>query len=291
MSPTIRFPKNSSIHAALAVVATLAFVSFAHAQRPVNKLHPSGWEASEGTGVGGQQAGYDKQGVPASQGEDALFRDGFGSLILNLTLANPQPNLVEVWAGTFASGDVDGDGDMDLFMSGITPALRAKLYLNDGSGNFSEVASPLPPASGGQSILKDLDGDGDLDLFFSGSGSLGNFTNIYRNNGSGIFIQVANDALPIIMRGADIADIDNDGDQDIVISSGSVADIYLNNGSAVFAPKGSSVFTPVGGVVRFINVDNDGDQDVIISGRDANNAPSTKLYRNDGFGNFTLSAN
>jgi hypothetical protein len=102
--------------------------------------------------------------------------------------------------------------------------------------------------------------------------------------------------LPITARGtaipqADIADVDNDGDQDIVISSVSMADVYLNNGNAVFSPKGSTVFTPLLGVARFIDVEKDGDQDVIISGRDASNVSSTKLYRNDGFGNFTIELN
>ena len=273
--------KFSDRFAVLAAVAALTSGSAALA----------GWAEADARNAG-TQAGFVNQGIQVTRaGEDAIFGNSFEPSPLKFALADPQPNLVDVWAGSFASGDVDGDGDMDLVMSGITPVRQAKLYLNDGSGNFSEVASPLPPASSGQAILKDLDGDGDLDAFFSGNGSLSNFTHIYRNNGSGIFARVANDALPIIMRGADIADVDHDGDQDIVISSGGVADVYLNNGNAVFSPKGSSVFAPVDGVVRFIDVDNDGGQDVIISGRAANNVPSTKLYRNDGFGNFTAVAN
>ena len=55
---------------------------------------------------------------------------------LNFTSANPQPNLVEVYSGTFASGDIDGDGDIDLFMTGITPQRQVKLYSNDGNGFF-----------------------------------------------------------------------------------------------------------------------------------------------------------
>ncbi len=288
----IRFKKKSSMHvAALAAVATVALVTNAQAQLPANKLHMSSWVASEGSSAGGQQAAYSKQGVSVNQGDDAIFGDGFGSLALDFSSADPQPNLVEVWAGTFASGDVDGDGDIDLFMSGITPARQAKLYLNDGSGNFSEIASPFPPASGGQAILRDLDGDSDLDLFFSGNGSLAAFTRIYLNNGSGAFAQISNNALPIVTQGADFADVDNDGDPDIIISFGSLADVYLNNGSAVFSPQGSSAFAPVTGVVRFIDVENDGDQDVIISGRDASSVSSTKLYRNDSFGNFSFDAN
>ncbi|MFM9949191.1 MAG: FG-GAP-like repeat-containing protein, partial [Saprospiraceae bacterium] len=207
---------------------------------------------------------------------------------MNFTLANPQPNLMEVYSGTFASGDVDGDGDIDLFMTGITPQKQTKLYLNNGTGNFTEVANtPFPRSGSSQAILKDLDNDGDLDLFFSGNNLLSqNFTHIYRNNGSGIFTQVTNNALPAFIKGAAIADVDNDGDQDLVISTSTVADVFLNNGNAVFSAQGSSVFTPVSGVVQFIDMENDGDQDVIISG-----ASSIKLYQNNGSGNFTLNTN
>lgn len=30
---------------------------------------------------------------------------------INITLAEPQPNLAEVYGGSFASGDIDNDGD------------------------------------------------------------------------------------------------------------------------------------------------------------------------------------
>ncbi len=208
---------------------------------------------------------------------------------LQFTKPNPQPNLVEVYAGTFASGDIDGDGDKDLFMTGITPQKTTKLYKNDGTGNFSEVTHPFPISGSGQAFLKDLDGDGDLDLYFSGqtnSSPASRFTHIYGNNGSGVFTQVSNPLLPNILKGAAIDDVDNDGDPDIAITTSSVTNVYLNNGSAVFTPQPNSIFTPVDGVLRFIDVENDGDQDVIISG-----ASSTKLYINNGSGTFSLDSN
>lgn len=212
----------------------------------------------------------------------SIFFSGF-SQTLNFTVANPQPNIMESYGGTFASGDIDGDGDKDLFMTGITPQIRTKLYLNTGSGNFTEVTHNFPRSGSSQAFLKDLDNDGDLDLFFSGQNELQQmFTNIYRNNGSGVFTQVPNN-LPLIIKGATITDIDNDGDQDIVITSNSVADVYLNNGNAIFTPQGGSVFTPVSGVVQFIDIENDGDKDIIISGLN-----STKIYINNGSGNFSL---
>ena len=161
-----------------------------------------------------------------------------------------------------------------------------KLYKNDGTGNFTEVTHNFPRSGSSQAFFKDLDNDGDLDLFFSGQNELAQkFANIYRNNGSGSFTQVPNN-LPVFIEGAAIADVDNDGDQDIAITTATTAGIYLNNGNAVFTPQGNSVFTPVNGIVQFIDIDNDSDQDVIISGSN-----SIKLYQNNGSGVYTLNIN
>ena len=206
------------------------------------------------------------------------------SQTLNFTLANPQPNIMEGYGGTFASGDIDGDGDLDLFMTRIAP--WTKLYKNDGNGNFTEVTHNFPRSAASQAFFKDLDGDGDLDLFFSGQNELDQkFANIYRNNGSGTFTQVPN-ALPVFIKGAATADVDNDGDLDLAITTATTAGIYLNNGNAVFTPQGNSVFTPVDGIVQIIDIENDGDQDVIISG-----SATIKLYQNNGSGIYTLNTN
>ena len=203
---------------------------------------------------------------------------------LNFTLANPQPNIMEGYGGTFASGDIDGDGDLDLLMTRIGP--WTKLYKNDGTGNFTEVTHNFPRTGNGQAFFKDLDGGRDLDLFFSGLDELAQkFANIYRNDGSGNFTQVPNN-LPVFIEGAAIADVDNDGDQDLVITTATISDIYRNNGNAVFTPQGNSVFTPVDGIVQIIDIENDGDQDVIISGSN-----TIKLYQNNGSGVYTLNTN
>ena len=93
------------------------------------------------------------------------------------------------------------------------------------------------------------------------------------------------------MVGAAIADVDNDGDLDLAITTATTAGIYLNNGNAVFTPQGNSVFTPVDGIVQTIDIENDGDQDVIISGSDISFSNTIKLYQNDGSGIYTLNTN
>src|SRR5437762_9042492 len=71
--------------------------------------------------------------------------------------------------GQFSTGatfaDVDGDGDLDLLVNGISAGTR--LFLNDGKGKFTEVKdSGLSRTASATSLaLADIDGDGDLDLY------------------------------------------------------------------------------------------------------------------------------
>ena len=64
---------------------------------------------------------------------------------------------------TFA--DVDGDGDLDLLVNGISAGTR--LFLNDGKGKWTEAKDSglSRTASSTSMALADIDGDGDLDLY------------------------------------------------------------------------------------------------------------------------------
>ena len=87
------------------------------------------------------------------------------------------------------SGDIDGDGDLDLAIGSIG---SVKILKNDGSGHFTESASlpasnPLVFAAALE--LGDIDLDGDLDLIL--------FTHrqVYINDGKGNF-SASNARLP-----------------------------------------------------------------------------------------------
>jgi len=87
--------------------------------------------------------------------------------------------LIGVGKSSTSFADVDNDDDLDLLITSgdQDEDSTSNLFLNDGSGNFSEVKAGLPGSNGGSSLFSDLDNNGDLDLLINATGG----TFIYLN--------------------------------------------------------------------------------------------------------------
>lgn len=153
-------------------------------------------------------------------------------------------------------GDVDGDGDQDLFVGyrpyPLTDTSKAipYLYINDGAVGLLPAAEriDLPPGlyvEGG--VLADLDNDGDLDLYVAaseiGSGARGQIlpsrNYLMINDGSGRFadetLQRGGSLVSSKTQAALAGDFDNDGDIDIFeLRDGESCVMYLNRGDGHF---------------------------------------------------------
>lgn len=198
---------------------------------------------------------------------------------------------------SYAWGDMDGDGDLDLAMAGEIGSSNyiAKLYRNDGAGNFTEIAGDvLYDTYWGDMEWGDLDGDGDLDLLHNGlSVTEGRLTVIYWNDGTGVLTRDTNNTFTGTAAGdLTIADIDNDGDLDFVNNGYSAAqgttEILKNNGSGVFTVN-QTLDQLAGSGNDWSDFDNDGDLDFILMGTNYSQGGSkvTKLFLNDGNGYLT----
>lgn len=172
--------------------------------------------------------------------------------------------------------DIDNDGDQDVvFANGF--GNQPSLLVNNGAGVFTnETATRLPAISlssfGGG--FGDVDDDGDLDLVLADAGaspfgSPGGLARLFLNNGAGVFTLAPatqlNAALKIGAQNAQMLDVDNDFDLDVIVDGKSTGQqVYLNDGAGTFTLQASTVL-PSGGnntyATNFSDLDNDNDLD------------------------------
>jgi hypothetical protein len=144
-------------------------------------------------------------------------------------------------------------------------------------------------------VYADVDGDGDPDVLMTGAN--GGYTctaRMYINNGQGGYTLSTNTFSGVREGVSAFADIDGDGDQDLLITGGlqsgtAIAYLYTNNGSGIFTQVTNSNLVGVTrSTVVFADIDNDGDQDLFVAGSTSTGSVVSNLYANNGSGSFTL---
>jgi hypothetical protein len=191
--------------------------------------------------------------------------------------------------------DVDLDGDLDLFVSGhgyviedagpiedFEPGDPSYLYINDGSGTFTDEAPTRLPAEFMETYTFvgtpiDLDDDGDLDLY--GVNDLGNKyapCMFLWNDGTGHFTLDNNAAaldLDVAGMGIALGDLNDDGITDFLVPAWGRIKYMLSTGLGVwidysadrgFTPQGDWYNQVVGWGTEFGDVDNDRDLDAAV---------------------------
>ena len=143
------------------------------------------------------------------------------------------------------AGDVDGDGDVDLFVTNFSSETNT-LYVQDASGGHRDVSYPSGVGApsyvdlGFGTAFLDADHDGHLDLFVVNGHIHPNAAALYpeqeyaqrdrllRNRGDGRFEDVTDAAGPglaaaAVGRGLAYGDLDGDGDLDLVVNNSGAA--------------------------------------------------------------------
>ena len=198
--------------------------------------------------------------------------------------------------------DLNSDGDLDAFIVDggyMNVGKPATVWMNDGKGNFINSGQQLGSKYSTDVALADLDGDEDIDAFVCNH-AFENLTNggnqVWLNDGKGVFtnsVQLPGNAFDVSVH---LGDIDNDNDIDALVTSNSnwtgatnENKIYINDGTAHFTKKVLS--NPYSNDLALADIDKDGDLDIVIVYLNyVNNSNiGTKIYFNDGIGNFSLS--
>jgi hypothetical protein len=213
------------------------------------------------------------------------------------------------YAFTPVAADLNGDGWTDIYIAcDSTPSI---FFRNNRNGTFTDIAAEAGVAfsehgfeQGGMGVgVGDFDNDGWLDLIKTNFA--GDYPNVYRNTGDGIFEDVVVRAgLGInpqyVGWGVAFADLDNDGLEDIFQVNGHVYPeldaetrttqesyrnprlVYRNLGNGRFedvsAQAGAAIAQQKSSRgAAFGDFDNDGDLDVVVM----NMGDTPSLLRND----------
>ena len=189
--------------------------------------------------------------ITLETGPIELFRNDGGLVFKDVTL---EANLLRKggWMG-LAIADYDNDGDQDIFSSNLgslpgTPSEESGtvLYKNNGDGTFSDVTSisgVYEQIWGWGASFTDFNNDGHSDLFFAGNfpfimfPAVPNPGTLYINNKDLTFNKrngwLGIDLSDRFTSGVAVADYNNDGSSDMVITNSAASNNGLLSGERV----------------------------------------------------------
>ena len=208
----------------------------------------------------------------------------------------------EGYGSGVATGDYDGDGDVDILVTNLGPDV---LYRNEGDGTFTDVTEEVGLGDdgwGSSAVFFDLDRDGDLDLFVTrylgwspdrekqcrNANGFPEYCDpesfeapttdlLYRNDGPAGFVDISEPsgigAIAGNGLGVMTADFDGDGWFDLFVANDKNPDrLWVNLGDGRFEESGLRMgcdrdltgIAKAGMGVAVEDIDDDGDLDLIV---------------------------
>ncbi|GEM_PF-5541965 len=224
--------------------------------------------------IGGERAGNSIRDLGPTK---VYFGDAKGQVHYQSEIVLPSTR-----GGVIQIEDFNGDGHPDIF---LISAVRGKLYLNDGSGGFSEAAltgfteafvldvAVSIPYNGGVDVL--------VEIFESG------FKNVIYRYESGVFTEVMSDFRTVNTNHAiAFGEANGDGYPDLFILDSDQTLLYLNDQSGNYSLDTSNDFDDLNSqyayTLHFTDLNNDGAAEVVFTKA----FEELAVFWNDGTGNY-----
>ncbi|MEY3212118.1 MAG: hypothetical protein RIT28_2599 [Pseudomonadota bacterium] len=179
--------------------------------------------------------------------------------------------------------DLEGDGDLDLFVPATAPATdehaQDYLLIGDGAGELVEdrerLEVTLAQGRAFSGLVLDVEGDGDPDVFVDNDmGAQHGGDVLWRNDGAGGLEDAREDCACGIVHsgmGGDVGDVNNDGAPDLYLGATSANRLLLQDDGAFVDVTAATGADPLDsdqdmswGVI-FFDHDNDGLQDLLVA--------------------------
>lgn len=165
--------------------------------------------------------------------------------------------------------DLDGDGDLDAFVANrLYGNPINKVWLNDGTGYFTDSGQDLGNNYSKDVALADLDGDGDIDAVVANYSS-GNQAMIWWNDGKAQFTSQVITGSGSGWTTVDVGDLNGNGRMDIILGrrggTPKGSRVWLNMGNGNFSSTGQVLNSPDIWSIELGDLDNDGDLDAFVT--------------------------